>query len=63
MRNEEVARLLREMGDLLELRGESSFTVVRSPEAGQGCGVDEGVTSEILRQGCEGDQAGSHRYA
>ena len=28
VRNEEVARLLREMGDLLELRGESSFKVV-----------------------------------
>ncbi|MDD2638062.1 MAG: helix-hairpin-helix domain-containing protein [Methanothrix sp.] len=28
MKNEEVARLLREMGDLLELRGESGFKVV-----------------------------------
>jgi DNA polymerase (family 10) len=28
VKNEEVARLLREMGELLELRGESGFKVI-----------------------------------
>ncbi len=51
MRNEEVARLLREVGDLLELRGESSFKVVAYRRAARSVESTKEDLEVIARRG------------
>ncbi|MCP1391800.1 MAG: DNA polymerase/3'-5' exonuclease PolX [Methanothrix sp.] len=51
MKNEEVARLLREMGDLLELRGESGFKVVAYRRAARSVESMKEDLEEVSRRG------------
>lgn len=51
MKNEEVARLLREMGDLLELRGESGFKVVAYRRAARSVESMKEDLEEVYRNG------------
>ena len=51
MKNEEVARLLREMGDLLELRGENGFKVVAYRRAARSVESMKTDLDEVTRRG------------